>query len=66
MCYHGNLKNTWDSRKFDCSIIGFRLPYLSEINVEKLRADANKLLLAGAFISLNFFDGDPKKKSFQF
>ncbi len=51
--------------KYDAIVCGFCLPYISEIDSQKLLFDAKNLLNESGFLYLSFVEGDPNKSSFQ-
>ena len=51
--------------KFDGIICGFCLPYLSQIDSEKLIADSHQLLNKNGLIYISFVEGDYAKSDFQ-
>ncbi len=51
--------------KFDGIIAGFCLPYLSEVEVEKLCFDAHYLLNPYGILYLSFVEGNPSASGFQ-
>lgn len=50
--------------KFDAIVGGFCLPYLNEVDAEKLMADCRLLLNEKGFLYLSFVEGDPKDSGF--
>lgn len=52
-------------KTFDGIIGGFCLPYISEIETEKLILDANNLLNAGGLLYISFVEGDPDQSGFK-
>lgn len=50
---------------FDAIMIGFCIPYLSEIDVEKLIKDCNCLLANNGIIYISYVDGKTEKSGYQ-
>lgn len=51
--------------KFDAIIVGFCLPYLSDVECRELIANASKLLNDHGLIYLSFVAGDPKESDYK-
>lgn len=51
--------------KFDGIICGFCLPYLSQVDCQKLISDSYNLLNENGLIYISFVEGDPAKSHFQ-
>ena len=51
--------------KYDAIVCGFCLPYLSEVESQKLILDAKNLLNESGFLYLSFVEGNPNKSGFQ-